>query len=300
MRKSNEIKGIILAILAATIFGIHPTLVYFLRSEGMQILPTLFVGSIQCFIIYFIILFVTNNLDSLKITKHQFKKLILCSILFYSTLLVLFISYTKIPSGLATVIHFIYPSLVTIISVITKRDKLTRPLLIVIICTFIGVLLISNPSGSNLNVVGLMLAASSAVIFSSYIYMINDDCFKELNNTTFVFYTSFIGGMLLLLAIIVQCTFISTPSEVFGSYTTLVLTGGLSLGISQAIGVLCFAKAIKYVGGPVGGALAAFEPLTAVLIGVVFFSEVMPYSSVIGCLLILLSIIYLSCFKVKN
>ena len=294
MEKSNELKGISLAILSATIFGTHPTLVYFLRSEGMSILPTIFVGCIICLIIYIAALVINKEINKIKINKQQFFKLIVCSILFYSTLGFLFYSFTLIPSGLASVIHFGYPAIVTVFSVLVGRDKLSKPLIIALICTFLGVLFVSNPSASNINPIGIILAVLSALTYAFYIFMINDDSFKQLNSTVFVFYVSLIGAILLLIAIIIECFNSITINEVVGSYSNLVLIGGLSLGLTQGVGVFSFASAIKYIGGPMGGALAAFEPLTAVIIGVIFFNESMPIENVLGCALILGATIYLS------
>ncbi|MGD1821328.1 MAG: DMT family transporter [Pleomorphochaeta sp.] len=300
MKNTNELKGILLAILSATIFGTHPTLVYFLRSGGMNILPTIFVGCIICLAIYFSVLLFTNNLKNIKVSKKQLQKLIISSILFYSTIGVLFYSFTLIPSGLASVIHFAYPALVTIISVLTKRDKLTKALLIALVSTFVGVLLVSNPSNTNINPIGIILAIISAFLYAGYIFMINDECFTDLNNTIFVFYIALIGAILLLITITFESIFILNINELVGSYSNLVLIGGLALGITQGVGVFSFAKAIKYIGGPMGGALAAFEPLTAVIIGVIFFKEPMPIYCVIGCLLILISTIYLSFSKINE
>ncbi len=300
MNKQKEIKGIMLAILAATLFGTHPSCVYFLRSEGMEILPTLLISSIQCFAIYLLILKMTNKINSLKITKLQFKKLLLSSSLFYSTIFLLFASYSKIPSGLATVIHFIYPSLVTIISVLTKRDKLSKSLIIAIIATFFGILLVSNPSNNNLNPIGILFAILSAIVFSLYIYMINDKTFEKLDNTAFVFYISLFGTILLFIIIFTKSLLINSFTTMWGTFSTNVLMGAFALGVTQAIGVLFLAKAIKYIGGPMGGALTAFEPLTAVLIGTIFFAEKMPFYCLIGCLLILSSIIYLSITKLRE
>lgn len=300
MNKKKELIGILLAILSATIFGTHPSLVYFLRSEGMQILPTLYVGCIQCLLIYLLVLKFTNKLSLLKIKKKQLKKLIFSSILFYSTLGVLFYSFTMIPTGLASILHFAYPALITIFSVLTKRNKLTKVLLISLIFTFIGVLLVSAPSQISVNPLGLSLAILSAFLYAGYIFMINDEEFKEFNNTVFVFYVAFIGSIILLILIFIESTFIYSSSYVWGSYSNLVLIGGLALGITQGIGVFSFAKAIKYIGGPMGGAIAAFEPLTAVIIGIIFFQETMNFTSTIGCLLILSSIIYLSLSKLKE
>jgi len=300
LNKKKELIGILLAILSATIFGTHPSLVYFLRSEGMQILPTLYVGCIQCLLIYLLVLKFTNKLSLLKIKKKQLKKLIFSSILFYSTLGVLFYSFTMIPTGLASILHFAYPALITIISVFTKRNKLTKVLLISLIFTFIGVLLVSAPSKISVNPLGISLAILSAFLYAGYIFMINDEEFKEVNNTVFVFYVAFIGSIILIILIFIESTFIYSSEYVWGSYSNLVLIGGLTLGISQGIGVFSFAKAIKYIGGPMGGAIAAFEPLTAVIIGTIFFHEIMNFTSAIGCLLILSSIIYLSLSKLNE
>ena len=118
-----------------------------------------------------------------------------------------------------------------------------------------------------------------------------------MDSLVFVFYIALIGAFILLILILIKSSFESSHFTIWGSYSNLVLLGGLTLGITQGIGVFSFAKAIKYIGGPMGGALAAFEPLTAVLIGVIFFSEAMTITSIIGCLLILGSIIYLSLTK---
>lgn len=297
--RRREIEGILLAVLSATIFGTHPTLVHFLRSGGMGITPTLFTGSIQGLAIYSLVLLVTKKLDTIHITKGQFFRLVLCSILFYSTLWILFFSYTLIPSGLATVLHFAYPILVTIVSVLTRRETLTKVLVITLVCTFFGVLLVSNPSDQGLDPKGIVLAALSAVIFSGYIFMINDPGLKDLNNTTFVFYTSLIGSVFLLAAILTESSFFSSSDVVWGSFSLTVLLGALTLGITQALGVFSFAQAIKFIGGPMGGTLAAFEPFTAVVIGVVFFAETMSPASIIGCLLILGSTVCLSVSKVN-
>lgn len=299
LNRSNEIKGISLAVLSATIFGIHPTMVYHLRSGGMGISPTLFVSCVQCCTIYTIVLVITKRVGSLRVTREQLVKMLLSSILVYSTLWVLFYSFTLIPTGLASVIHFAYPSLVTIISVLTRRDKLTKALLIALVTTFFGVVLVSNPTGSDLNSTGIFLAALSAVLFSSYIYMINDDCFKELGNTTFMFYTTLMGALILMVLIIIESSFISSTTAVWGTYSTRVLWAGLLLGSTQSIGNFSFSKGIKLIGGPMGGALAAFEPLTAVAIGVIFFSEAMPLYCIIGCLLILGATVFLSISKLR-
>lgn len=300
MNTLQETKGIVLAISSAAIFGLHPTMVYYLRSGGMGITPTLFISSIQGLTLYFIVLHITKNLHTLMITGEQLIKLSLCSLFMYSTLWTLFYSFTLIPTGLASVIHFTYPSLVTVLSILAKREKLNSSLLIALICTFSGVILVSNPSNTEWNFQGIFFAASSAVLFCSYIFMINDTCFKDLNHTTFVFYSTLIGASMLFLVIILETVFSVSPKNIWGGYSHRVLAGALAFGITQGLGVFGFAKAIKLIGGPVGGALAAFEPLVAVIFGAIIFAERMSLSSITGCIIILSSIVYLSISKVKT
>ncbi len=300
MVKNNKLKGILLAILSATIFGTHPTLVFFLRSEEMDIFATIFVGCIICLVIYFLALLFKRELNEIKINRDQLIRLIICAILFYSTLGCLFYSFTLIPSGLASVIHFGYPAIVTVFSVLVGRDKLTKPLIVALISTFIGVMLVSNPSAQGINYIGILLAVISALTYALYIFMINDESFNKLNNTVFVFYVSLIGAVILLVIISFECFISLNIEQVWGSYSNLVLFGALALGITQGIGVFSFATAIKYIGGPMGGALAAFEPLTAVIIGVVLFKEPMPITNVVGCILILGATIYLSVKQIRD
>ncbi|MDD4082242.1 MAG: EamA family transporter [Sphaerochaetaceae bacterium] len=301
MTKNNKTKGIFLAILSAMMFGTSPMFVNFFRSEGINTLTTVFTGCLLSLIIYLLILTLNKNLKSLKIEKNLIGKLVISSLVFYSTLGLLFFSYTKIPSGIATVIHFIYPILVTIISIKAGRDKLTFNLVIVIICTFFGVALVSDFSHQSLNLIGVLLATLSAITYTIYIYLINDEGLKKLDNTVFVFYVSFIGAFFLLFAIFIQNSFFSSVQGIWGnSFSTKVLIGALGLGLTQGFGVIFFALGVKYVGGPIGGTLSAFEPLTAVFIGTCFFQESLTLICIIGCVLILGSTTFLSISEIKG
>ena len=296
----TKLKGILLTVGSAIMFGCMPTFVTYLRSGNMGISTALTIRFGEGALLYFIFLLVFKKLFLLRINKKVILKLILTSFFFCMTSLLLFYSYTRISSGTTTVIHFIYPILVTIISIKNGRDKLSVALVITIVCSFFGIILISDPFKANLDLVGVTTAFLSAVAFALYTYMVNDEELKKIDNTVFVFYTSTISTIISFTFIIVNLLLGTSTMVILGEFSGKVLIGALGVGLFCGIGVIFFAKGVKYIGGPIGGALSAFEPLTAVILGCLLFSETITIKLILGGIFILGSTLLLSYSKIHN
>ncbi|MFX6409696.1 EamA family transporter, partial [Acinetobacter baumannii] len=77
---------------------------------------------------------------SLRITHRECRDLAICAIGFSATPILLLSSYHYLPSGLATTIHFVYPTLVLAGCVLFRHEKLTlRKVVCCILCT-VGVI----------------------------------------------------------------------------------------------------------------------------------------------------------------
>ena len=137
---SQRAKGFSLIILSAVVFGMIPLIVRSVNDCGSNSIMTSFLR----FALSLIPLYISVRAKgaSLAITKSEAAKILLIAVCgFGGTSVLLFLSYNFIPSGMATTIHFVYPVVVILGSVIFLKQKLSRLKLLCVALCFGGILL---------------------------------------------------------------------------------------------------------------------------------------------------------------
>lgn len=292
---SSYKKGIILIIISAIMFGINPAFSVMLRSGGMNLPASLLSRFLISAILYFFILVKRGQLNDLRIMDSTKVSLLVAGLFFFFMALTLLASYAYIPSGLATVIHFTYPALVMLLAVILKQQKPSVAVVVGVVLSLLAVALISYPSGDvRLNSTGILLAAVSAISISIYVILLNQEGLKDINSLVIVYYIAVFFSLLIIAWIAGEIIGAKTSREIFGNITLEVVIGGLGFGLSCAVGVLLFAIGVKSVGGAIAGAVSTLEPLTAVVVGTLFFKEPLPSTFIIAGIFIIGATILLS------
>lgn len=295
MSTAAYLKGILLIIISAIMFGINPAFSVMMRSGGMNLHVSILTRFVISAIIYFIIIAKRGELHLLKISKSSAKSLIVAGIFFFVMALTLLASYQFIPSGLATVIHFSYPAMVVILAVALKQQKPTIVVIIGIVLSLFAVGMISFPSSDvTYNKIGITLAILSAIAISIYVILLNQEGLKSLNSLVIVFYIAAIFTLAIIVWIIVDLSGVDTLSSMFKKINLEVVIGAIGFGVCCAVGVLLFAIGVKTVGGAIAGAVSTLEPLTAVIVGTVFFNEPLPSNFILACAFIFGATILLS------
>ena len=109
--------GIIYIVIASIAFGIGPVFAKELIVLGFDTIDIVLFPRISTLLAVSVILLFSKT--SLKVTKSQLGQLLLyCGVCNGLTAFLLIKSYVFIPIGLATMFHFIYPVIVTIIMVV--------------------------------------------------------------------------------------------------------------------------------------------------------------------------------------
>ena len=149
--------GYAAGIITGATYGLNPLFAKPLLSMGVS------VDTMLCFryllAVAILGIWLMLRKESLKVNRAQFLRLCILGVFFGLSSMLLFIAYSYIPAGLATTIVFLYPVLVALIMVFLKVYP-TWQVWISIIMTFVGVVILSKPSGNvSLNTVGLLLAA---------------------------------------------------------------------------------------------------------------------------------------------
>ncbi len=277
MKKTN---GFISVIVSGIIFGLMPLFVKIIINNGSNTISLVFYRFL--FAIPLLILINLKLKIDLRITKDEFKDLAFISLFGYApTAILLFLSYGYIPTGLATSLHFIYPILVTVGSVVFYKEKLNpKKAISAILCT-IGIFLFLNEiSISKDNFMGVILASLSGVTFAYYLIKLEKSNLRLMPTFKMILYLSTISSLALL-----------AYGLVTQSLTIKITIGAVSL---LQIGV-------KFIGAQNASILSTTEPITSVIIGVTLLNDDINAKIILGILLIVLSVILISIHpKVKR
>jgi drug/metabolite transporter (DMT)-like permease len=288
----NKTKGIASAVLAAFIYGFTPILGKFSYLEGSNSFSLTFYRSLLSLPMLFIIL--KANKIPLSITKSEIKNLTVLGILGPAlTALALYGAYDYISVGMTTTIHYIYPILVASACVILFKEKLSKEKLISLIFSTIGILLFFEGDFSG-SIVGIIIALLSGIFYASFIVFMDKSGTKTMFPFKISFYTCIVSSILLFFFGIATKSIVINMSFLGWLYTFLVAV------FVSVIANTLMAIAIKNVGSTVTAILGMFEPITSVILGIIFLNELLSFKNILGCTLILIAVLILTLSKDKK
>lgn len=235
------------------------------------------------------VLFRRKTNESIKLNKAELRNMIILSIGYVSTPMLLLSSYNFTSSGTATTIHFIYPVLVLIGCAIFFKEKINRIRGISCILCMVGLITFYTP-GDDMGFVGIILALLSGITYSFYIIYFSKSGLQHMNTFKVAFYLSSIGSLEVLVISIITKTL---------TFNLNALALALSIFFAFAtsgIATLLFQAGTRIVGPQKASLLSTFEPLTSVIVGVMLLNENLSFISTIGIVCILVSVVLLGVY----
>lgn len=274
-----RVKGILLTVLSAMIYGFTPVLCSITYSLGNNpITLTFFRGFIILPILW--VLMKKNHID-FRCTKVEYMKIIFVA-LFGSvmTTLLLYSSYQYLDVGTATTLHFLYPLFVTLICHFVYRDVLTKKHIFALMVALVGVCFFVNVKDLT-KIKGIVFALTSGITFSIYLVGIEKLKLSKMNDYKLSFYLALCMSICLFgFGLFTQQLQFAQPIQ---SYLLIVCIAILA----QLIGVILLKKGISYLGSSLASMFCMFEPVSSVIFGFMFLGEAITLSKIIGCCLIL-------------
>ena len=277
-RSVHSYTGELCVIASAVLFGLMPLLVKIIAAHGgnayMAALGRFFFGSL----ILFATIAVRRDI-SLQITLRQFWEITLLSVFYALTPVLLFSSYNYMDSGLATTLHFTFPILVIVFSVLLFR---VSPDYRQIFCTLLCTLGISQLSGGETaGVIGMLLAVASGVTYALYIVFLGKSSLQSVSALTTVFWLT------LLSSAEISLFAAATGNLAFPSDTTAWGVVALLALLSTALALVLFQMGLFRCGPIRASLLSTFEPLTSVVVGSFVFYEALTAQNLIGIFCVL-------------
>lgn len=247
----KNFKGIIYAALSSSTFGLAPLFSILLLSDGFSSFEVLSyrwgVASLTLGIIGL------AGGCRFRISRQELCTVFFLSLFRAATSLSLVIAYQNISSGVASIIHFMYP--------------------------LAGVALLSTGgigSRGGDTTAGTIAAAVSVFAYAGYIIGVRKSRAAQVESTTLTFYVMAFGALLFLCG------------GMFTGGVRLVTDGKERLAIlglalpATAISNITLVRAIKFIGPTLTSIFGALEPLTAVAIGATVFGERFGWTSALG------------------
>ena len=279
----TSFKGISMTAAAGIIFGAFPVFTNLFVRYG---------GNVDSFNLYGFILSVIFLAAYLLITKRSFaipKKAVMpivwAGVMNVVTRILLTKSYQYLDAGVATTLHFLYPLFAALVGAIFFREKMPVYKWIAFAVASLSVSLFTSGSQGGGQLVGILLAVSSAVCFALYMVITEKANLAEIDPVVFVFYLSIVSSL--------GCAAMSISS---GSLTAAIPAKALLVLFLCAVcnNVLAFAfqqQGVKYMGAAMTALFSLFEPIFSCIFGALFLQQAMGIRSVFGTVVILLCLV---------
>lgn len=293
-------RGYLFAALAAAAYGTNPIFAKPLYAAGMNPDSVLLFRYLLALLLMGTIMFwsVIRKRDESKsfsetfrVERHSLPQLILMGLLMSASSILLFMSYNYMPVGIASTLLFVYPIMVAVIMTLCYHERMSWLVVACLALASIGVALLSRPKGetetlydANSFMTGFALVMASSLSYAIYLVGLNKTRIRTIATMPVTFYV-LLFGLTVYLFRLAFCVPLVIP------HTMSMWLNCLGLGFFPTVISLIFTSlAIQSIGSTQTALLGAFEPFTAVALGMVVLGESITLQESIGMLLVFLAV----------
>lgn len=284
MKEKRRAFGSLLVGGSAVIYGISPALMKITFAYGGNgLLSTFYTCT---FALPFLWLWAHIKGHSLRLERGRARQMVILAMSNAATSILLYSSYSFIPVGMATALHYIYPIAAAFYLVAFCGERLRWQNILSLILAAAGIVCISASSLSGGSLPGILLALLSGLTWAFYMV------YLERSGST-------------CLPPEVLNTYTAAANILFSAGICVLLQGGIGAYTLPGIWLLAAfngllhkvgANAMFHVGIRNTSALSAsiistFEPVVSVLIGTVMLHEALTVIQILGLVLVLSGIL---------
>lgn len=280
--------GVFYAIISSASFGFSPLFSLGLIAAGLSNFDVLSYRWATAGLV--LMIYAACKKKSLRFNSFdEAWKILLLSALRSITSITLLIGYANIASGVASTINFMYPVIVALTMMLFFGEQKSFVNLVSILVSFFGVYLLASGDGVSVEggntELGLVCSLISAFSFAAYYILIKR---TKADKIEVVKFTTWIMMMSAIYFIIL--------GFICNGRLTLVTDGKLWLYIaglglwSTMVSNFTGVKAVRRIGPTLTSILGALQPLTAVVLGVLFLDEHLGARTIIGISLIMITV----------
>lgn len=288
VQKTNQIYGFVEAVISAIAFGLIPLFSLPVLALGVSSAAVLvYRFAFGCLILLVILMAKRQNMH---LRFGESLQLMLISVVYSMSAVFLMEGYRYLSSGIATVLMFSYPVWTSLLMMLFRGEKASYSTFIAIACAVAGVCFLSgiHKGLGNISVLGICLELLSGLAYASYMVVYPTLKIRHIPTMKVNFYIFFFTMLLLML----YAMFTTGGLPAIGSggmLLNLFLLGLLPTVVSNITLIL----SLKNIGSTLVAILGAFEPVTAMIVGIIVFDEPFTTHVAIGFILILIAVLVL-------
>lgn len=298
-----KFKGYFFAALAAAAYGTNPIFAKPLYAAGMNPDSVLLFRYLLALILMGMIMLWRAMQETRKgeeramqkafgVGRHTLPQLILMGLLMSASSILLFMSYNFMPVGIASTLLFVYPIMVAVIMTLCFHERLSWLVVACLALASVGVAMLCKTDGSaeglerdaTTFMTGFALVMASSLSYAIYLVGLNKTRIRTIAPMSVTFYVLLFGLSIYLFRIAFGVPLVWP--------TTLPMwLNCLGLGLFPTVISLVFTSlAIQGIGSTQTALLGAFEPVTAVALGVLILGEHISLQEAIGMALIFIAV----------
>lgn len=277
---NTRIKGLLIGTAAAATYGLNPLFALPLYADGLDTYSVLllrYLGAIPLLAIM-----IKARGRSFAIRRDQIVPVVVLGLMLGLSSLGLFLSYRYIDAGIASTLLFVYPLMVALIMAALYHEKLTMQTVVCLLTALAGIFMLSHTAaGAAISAIGVFWVVVSALSYAVYIVIINRSRVNDMPTLPLTFWLLIFGSVIFIGGVAVKGELIlpSRPLLWLNTFALALLPTVVSLSLTTV--------AIHMIGPTPTAILGVFEPVTAVVVGVAVFGEVLGARQIVGLILIL-------------
>lgn len=201
-----------------------------------------------------------------------------------------FTALTMASVSLVALLLYLYPAIVTILSSLFFKERITGLKIFALILAFAGTVLTIGVRGGG-QPLGILLAMTAPFIYSAYI-LTGSKITKEvgvLSSSTVVMISA---GLVFGVLIAVKGLNLPQTLAGWGAIFAIAL-------VSTVIAIIAFFAGLERVGPTNASMLSTFEPVTTVVLAATFLGEEVGFMRMMGGVFILLAVILLATMEFR-
>lgn len=278
--------GIAAIIIASVLFGITPSANNYVLLHGMEA---------DCLLVYQAVtmalgtaVIIAFKRISIKIPGMDIVRLMALGVIGMGvTDYLLNRSYEHLPVSTVVMLHFMYPTIVLLVTVLLFHQRPSRFTIGAVLLSITGLILVTDFQG-DMDLTGIMLALGSAATYAFFAIANDHGSVNRFPLIVKLFYMS-----LSTVAVYSVKTFASGNFSLPSDGTTAFVAIGI-VGLGSLLAFYLVTAGIKRIGASKASFLNMLEPITGVILGVLLYQENFPLRAKFGCLCVLLSVLLIA------
>ena len=292
---NKQTLGLINGIISGISFGLIPLFSIPVIAAGMGNVSILvyrfFFGSLA--MLGMLLLKKTD----LRVSLSELCRIAILSLFYIGTALATLECYHYLSSGIATALVYTDPIWCAIIGLIFLGDRFSLKLTSSCLFATLGVMMMTGvfTEDGTFSALGLFWGLLSGLSYALYLIFVPRLRLKRIPSLKLTFYVFFIGMLILAAYAILKegnIEIVTNPT----CWTNLILLGLIPTALSN----ICVTMSLRLVDSTIVAILGAFEPLTAMVIGIVILGDSWSIMSLGGTFLILLAVAMLTILPKNN